>query len=136
MKKILLNLYLLPVIAVAAENININSDSMELLYEQKMANFKGNVKVKIDEAELGANEISVSYKNELLTGGSPGESKDKIKNIIARGNVRIKNGKDSAKSDAAFYDAEKDKIKLSGNVTIIKDDNKIKTESFVYDLAH
>lgn len=109
-----------PTKAVSKKPVNVTSDRMETDKTDNTVTFSGNVAAEEDFI-LCTDELHVSYD----------ENKE-IKEIRAKGNVRIlKEGKTAA-SDAALYDKKARTIILTGKAMVSQCSDNIRGEKIVY----
>jgi lipopolysaccharide export system protein LptA len=138
------------------EPIDIESDVLVVQDKQKLATFKGNVKVVQGTTTLRAQELQVHYVggDKLAPSGGGGESqpapataqpksdgKDKDKTnaqitlIEAKGDVVITSQDDqTTTSDWALYDLPAQLVTVGGNVVLTQGKNVLKGDRLVIDL--
>ncbi len=111
--------------------IEINADSLEVLQKDQIALFKGNVVALQAETEIRSSTMKVFY-------GKPEKSSNpnapSISKIEVSGDVRIKTKAESARGQKGVYDVSSGIVRLSGNVTLTKDNNIIKGGSLIIDM--
>ncbi len=88
--------------------ITITSDTMEADRADRLVVFKGDV-VAREDFTLFSDELYVHYNNA-----------DEIREIIARGNVKIVQGDRTATADRAVYDRKKRTIVLTGHPVVVR----------------
>lgn len=93
----------------------ITSNSFKLDLGKKIGTFSGNVVVKDPGFNLSSDELVVYFADG-----------NKMEKLVARGNVKIKNGTERASEsrEAEYILAEK-KIKLTGDPVVIQGENRI-----------
>lgn len=107
----------------------IDSDKLEVDYQDKTAKFIGNILLVRNDLKLQCNEAIV-YADKLKSEGSIDISK--IKFI---GDVVVEQAGKIAKSDTGEFDAKKDTITLLNNVSLTEDGNYIEGSELVYNLT-
>ncbi|MEL6316723.1 MAG: LptA/OstA family protein [Pseudomonadota bacterium] len=103
--------------------VDIEADSLEVRDSEKIAIFRGGaqpVKVSQGEARLFAQELRVSYSG---GGGGGGGIDGPIERIQAKGQVFISNGSEHAEADQADYNLVRGEIVMTGNVTLLQQEN-------------
>ena len=111
----------------------MSAETVKLDQESGITNFFGNVKLGYGSLKIEADEmeISFSYGENLTTN----QIKDqKIKKVIAKGNVFLVNESNGVRGDNAIYNLEKNTITLDGNVLILTGENTISGNSLIIDL--
>ena len=108
--------------------IEITADSLEVLQNEKIAVFNGNVDAKQGEINLRANSLKVHYSS------SSANDKQAVSKIYADGNVFFSTKFETAKSDMGIYDVDKSIITLTGTVTLTQGQNILKGNELVIDL--
>jgi lipopolysaccharide export system protein LptA len=111
--------------------IDIESDTLEVLDDEKRAVFRGNVKAVQGGMTLRSRELLVNYSGgEGLSG-----SNSRITNIRADGKVLITTEKNqTATSDWALFDVTAQLVTIGGNVVLSQGENVIKGDRLVIDL--
>lgn len=110
----------------AEENISyleIESDELIITENPLVSEFIGNVYAKNEENELWGDTILVNYDNDK-----------KIHLITAVGNVIIEREEERIKGDKAIYNLKSEKIIVSGDVSVFKDDNILNGSELTIDL--
>lgn len=99
--------------------IQIEADRLEVMDEQGIAMFDGNVSVVQGSTLLKTRKLKVYY---LREGGSsqPGGN---VRRIEASGKVAVRSGDQMASADTATVDMQKQIATLSGNVTVSQGKN-------------
>jgi lipopolysaccharide export system protein LptA len=132
------------------EPIQINSDSLELDYKGSTLTYRGNVQVTQGDVTLTSDQLSISYDREAArrsgkaaaaavpdqggaaTGVLPGRGDaDKIKEVVAEGNVRIRKGTRLAEGRRAVFDQAKQTIVLSDGAVLHEGPNQVAGERIV-----
>ena len=111
------------------EPIEINSDRMDAVNDEKLVKFYGNAVVKQGDKLLKADELQLYYKDEpkkqskkSKTPFDPGGVMDKIS---ARGNVSSTQGERTVTGDEATYYHETAQVIITGNVVMREGNNVI-----------
>ena len=110
----------------AEENISyleIESDELIITENPLVSEFIGNVYAKNEENRLWGDTILVNYDNDK-----------KIHLITAVGNVIIEREEERIKGDKAIYNLKSEKIIISGDVSVFKDDNILNGSELTIDL--
>ena len=107
----------------AAPPTEINSDNMDFDVENRLAVFKGNVKVVDEKLNLSSDLMKVKFDEE-----------NKLEKIEASGNVAISFNDNKATGGKAIYDFKDGKIVLSENPILIQGSNRvIGAEEIIYE---
>ncbi len=116
--------------------IDITSDQLEVLDNDKLAIFSGNVRAVQSEATLTASELKVTYSGEPQQGGVPGSSGTEIARIEASQDVlMIMTDGRKASGDTSIYDRVAETMTLAGNVSVSDAGNVITGQRLEMDLA-
>jgi lipopolysaccharide export system protein LptA len=111
-----------------AENdpIQITADKLISNNEKKYAEFIGNVKATQADYVITSNTLRIYYRGELLNTDEKGNGEEKLKKIIASGDVKITTEQFEAVTDSAEWDTTAKTIILAGeNSKIISGKNSI-----------
>jgi len=103
----------------------INSDKLIIKENQLISEFIGNAYARSGENHFWGNKILVNYDNNK-----------KIKLITIIRNVKIVRLNEEIFGDKAIYDPKLEKIKLSGNVSVIQDGNILSGSELIVDLIN
>ena len=103
----------------------INSDKLIIKENQLISEFIGNAYARNGENHFWGNKILVNYDNNK-----------KIKLITIIRNVKIVRLNEEIFGDKAIYDPKLEKIKLSGNVSVIQDGNILSGSELIVDLIN
>ena len=116
------------------EPINIESDSLEVNDAKKTAVFKGNVIAVQGDMEMRTPELEVTYSGQV-SGGETAGTGTQLTRLRAKKKVLItsKNSQ-TAKSDWADFDVQKQQITIGGNVVVSQGASIMKGERLVIDL--
>ncbi len=101
------------------EPIQIEADKLEVLDNQKLASFVGNVKVVQGTTVLKAANLKVFY----ITDRSNSGGGSNIKRIEAGGKVAVRSRDQYATADKATFNMQSQTVVLSGNVSISQGNN-------------
>jgi lipopolysaccharide transport protein LptA len=109
--------------------INIESSSLEIFDDKKIAIFEGQVRVNQKDITISSNRLELSYAFNSM-------SEDiSVKKIVCTGNVLIEFDNQSVTSESAEYNLKDNQIILQNDVIISKDEgNAIKAEKVIIDL--
>jgi lipopolysaccharide export system protein LptA len=115
--------------------IEITSDSLEVLQNQKIATFTGNVDAVQGDMVLSADRLRVYYggDDQNATPGPAGTGS--IRRIEADGNVLMSSPRETAQGDAGVYDVVSSQVTLDGAVVLTRGDNVIRGQRLEVDLA-
>ena len=108
--------------------IEITSDTMEWLNEERIAIARGNA-----DAVQGRYKLHADILKAYLSQGS-GESADKIKLITANGNVSLTTPEESARGETGEYNVEKGIVELTGSVVLTQGTTVLNGDKLVMDL--
>jgi lipopolysaccharide export system protein LptA len=114
--------------------IEITADSLEVLQDQRIATFQGNVDAVQGDMVLSADQLRVHYRdgNDEET-ASAGDSS--IRRIEAEGNVFLSSPRETAQGTTGTYDVAGSRVTIEGAVVLTRDDNVIRGERMEIDLA-
>ncbi len=102
----------------AAEEIVVNSDSLEVDNKRKIVTFSGNVNATREDFTINCDKMSLHYHD---TGEAQGkaDSEMKIDRIVATGKVKISRADGgSATADKAIYYQKDEKVVLTGKPVV------------------
>ncbi len=108
--------------------IEITSDTMEWLNEERIAIARGNA-----DAVQGRYKLHADVLTAYLSRGDA-DTADKIKLITADGNVRLTTPEESARGETGQYDIEKGVVELTGSVVLTQGNNVLRGDKLVMDL--
>ena len=103
----------------------IDSDQLIISDNLLVSEFIGNAYARNETNHFWGDKILINYDNNK-----------KIKIITIIGNVKIKRFNEEVVGDKAVYSLESEKIKINGNVTVIKDGNIINGNELLVDLIN
>lgn len=134
MKKILLPLAMMTLAFTASaqpvgtvNNVDVTSDKLEVEKQAEIAIFSGNVKAKYKDMTLTAHKVRVEYD-------SKAEGKQKIKIIIATGDVVVIQQTDRVDAQYAEYHFAENEIIFKKDVTLNRNGNILKGDHLRIDL--
>ncbi len=114
--------------------IEINADSLEVLQEQNLAVFRGNVLAVQGETRLKSEVMTVYYKKkDGTTNTDPTQST--VERIEVEGAVVLATPEETASGDRGVYDVSRKQVRLLSNVVLTRGKNVLKGDSLVYDFA-
>ena len=103
----------------------IDSDKLIIKENPLISEFIGNAYARDSENHFWGNKILVNYDNDK-----------KIKLITIIRDVKIVRPNEEIFGDKAIYDPKLEKIKISGNVSIIQDGNTLSGSELIVDLIN
>ena len=103
----------------------IDSDKLIIKENSLISEFIGNAYARNVENHIWGNKILLNYDNDK-----------KIKLITIIGSVKILRPNEEIFGDKAIYDPKLEKIKISGNVSIIQDGNILSGSELIVDLIN
>ncbi|WP_022706974.1 MULTISPECIES: lipopolysaccharide transport periplasmic protein LptA [Paracoccus] len=107
-------------VEVAADNLSVNQSDGS-------ARFTGNVVIGQGEMRLSADDVTVEYAE----GGQ-----DRIRALLARGNVTLVAGEDAAEAQEARYDVEAGTVLLTGDVLLTQGRNVLSGNRITVDIRN
>ena len=119
----------------SSQPIEITADQLEVQQEKQLATFSGNVQAIQGDIRLQAASLQVSYRAADDNSGSNADAQGAISRIIAKGNVFFSSPGQTAKGDSGVYDVDASLITFEGNVVLTREDNVIKGNRLVLNLA-
>lgn len=121
------------------EPIQIKADTLEFDYKGSLITYRGNVQVAQGDVTLESDRLAISYDPAAVRRegqgakgvGSPSRGADRVKQIIAEGNVRIRQGERLAEGRRAVFDQTKQTIVLSDGAVLHDGPNQVAGERIV-----
>lgn len=113
----------------AALPVEITSDALALDQAAGTALFTGAVKVGQGALRLAADRLEVFYAADASGTGA-------IDRMLARGNVTLTNGLESAESERASYEMTTGIVEMEGNVLLTQGANALSSERLRIDLTN
>ena len=114
--------------------IHIEADRMESNSSKNVVVFTGSVETKQGDLVINADRMTVYYRKSTGKKKFSYGNSQKIKKIIADGNVRIARGEMSAAGDRAEFSASDNKVKLIGNTRVWQGNNLVTGNMIEIDL--
>jgi lipopolysaccharide export system protein LptA len=114
--------------------IEITADSLEVLRNQQIATFTGNVDAVQGDMVLSADLLRVHYGGDDTSAPGPAGA-GSIRRIEAEGNVFLSSPRETAQGNAGVYDVASDQVTMEGGVVLTRDDNVVRGERLEIDLA-
>jgi lipopolysaccharide export system protein LptA len=122
--------------------VRIDSDSLELDYKSSNVTYRGHVEVTQGDVTLNSDRLSISYDPDAvkrtdkpadgtIKTATPGGDADRIKEIIAEGNVRIRQGTKLAEGRRAVFDQAKQTFTLSEGAVLHDGPNQVAGERVI-----
>lgn len=124
--------------------VRIDSDSLELDYKTSNITYRGHVEVTQGDVTLNSDRLSITYDPAAVkrdNTGDPAAAKpapktgrtdaDRIKQIIAEGNVRIRQGTRLAEGRRAVFDQAKQTFTLSDGAVLHEGPNQVAGERVI-----
>lgn len=124
--------------------VHIDSDSLELDYKGSLVTYRGHVQVTQGDVTLTSDTLSISYDPRAVkrtpdpaatpakaAAGPAGPDADRIKEIVAEGNVRIRQGTRLAEGRRAVFDQAKQTFTLSDGAVLHDGPNQVAGERVI-----
>jgi lipopolysaccharide export system protein LptA len=118
--------------------VRIDSDTLELDYKSSNITYRGHVQVTQGDVTLNSDRLSISYDPAAVKTGAktdePGPSAagaNRIKQIVAEGNVRIRQGTRLAEGRRAVFDQAKQTVVLSDGAVLHEGPNQVAGERVI-----
>tara|TARA_Y100001970_G_C14071836_1_gene769869 strand:- start:78 stop:545 length:468 start_codon:yes stop_codon:yes gene_type:complete len=124
--KFLILIYIFFIKNAFSDTIQIESEKLEILKIDGISIFTGNVYAEDKNLKLWSNKLTVYYDVE----------QESIINIIAEDNVKIIRLDLEAYGNQSNYILKNEELYISGNVTLIENENKIKCEKLFIDIKN
>lgn len=113
--------------------IRIEADRLEVLDDQKVAIYEGNVRVRQGDTILEAPQLRIFYS------GTPtvetGAAGSQVSRIEAGPGVSVRSGDQTATGDRAVLDMANDLVTLEGNVVLTQGSNVVRGDRLFVNLA-
>ncbi len=119
---------------LGAVPIHIEADRMESDPQKDVVIFSGSVQAKQGDVTIHADTMEVNYLPAEEQGAEQAENEkisQKIKNIVAQGNVEITKEDLVATGNAMTYFSTKQEIRLSGNAKAWQGQNQVSGENII-----
>ncbi|HZA66559.1 MAG TPA: LptA/OstA family protein [Geminicoccaceae bacterium] len=114
--------------------IEITADSLEVVQDQKIATFRGNVDATQGDMVLSADELRVHYRDDD-DGATDPAATGAIRRIEAEGNVFLSSPEETAQGASGVYDVVANHVTIEGAVVLTRDDNVIRGDRLEIDLV-
>ena len=111
------------------EAIHIKSNQMEALDKEGKVIFTGDVVARKGDLTIYADRLIVYYSDKK--GGAGAEGKRSLERLVAEGDVKITQGKRTARGDEATYDKKKEIITLTGDAQVWQGQNRVKGDKII-----
>lgn len=124
--------------------VQIDSDTLELDYKGSLVTYRGHVQVTQGDVTLTSDTLSIRYDPRAVkrsnvqaspapakTPGPAGNDADRIKEIVAEGNVRIRQGTKLAEGRRAVFDQAKQTFTLSNGAVLHDGPNQVAGERVI-----
>ena len=105
--------------------IHIRSHDLEFFYEEKRIQYRGNVVVTQGDMTLKSDRLTVLYEDPAPAATNTADQQ-RIKRIVADGNVEITSGGRRATSRKAIFNQQKRTVTLRGNAVLQEGPNRVK----------
>ena len=105
--------------------IHIRSHDLEFFYEEKRIQYRGNVVVTQGDMTLKSDRLTVLYEDPAPAAANTADQQ-RIKRIVADGNVEITSGGRRATSRKAIFNQQKRTVTLRGNAALQEGPNRVK----------
>ena len=119
-------LFILFVNSASANQIKIISDKLEIIRAEHISIFSGNVYAVEDNLEIWSKELIVTSSKD----------ENEIKEINAKGNVKIVREELSINGDKARYDPVQNKLSVFGKVEVLQNQSIILCDEIIVDLEN
>jgi lipopolysaccharide export system protein LptA len=114
--------------------IEITADSLEVLRNQQIATFTGNVDAVQGDMVLSADLLRVHYGGDDASAPGPAGA-GSIRRIEAEGNVFLSSPRETAQGNAGVYDVASNQLTMEGGVVLTRDENVIRGQRLEMDLT-
>jgi len=114
--------------------IEITADTLEVLRDQQIATFTGNVDAVQGDLVLSADKLRIHYRGDDA-GATAAGTGGSIRRIEAFGKVFLTSPRETAQGEVGVYDVADETITLEGSVVLTRDKNVIEGERLELDLA-
>ncbi|MEM1288985.1 MAG: LptA/OstA family protein [Pseudomonadota bacterium] len=118
----------------SSDPIEIEADELEVLDEQNLAIFRGNVRVVQGTAILTSSELRVHYQGNASGDSIGPTSSQGLRLLEASGGVTVTSEDQYAEGEEGRFDFEQELITLSGEVLLRQGENEVRGERLTVDL--
>jgi lipopolysaccharide export system protein LptA len=116
--------------------IEITADSLEVVQDDEIATFLGNVDAVQGDLVLSSDELRVHYRGSEDGGdGIAAGTGGSIRRIEAKGNVFLSSPQETAQGEFGVYDVDGALLTLEGAVVLTRAENVVRGERLEIDLA-
>jgi lipopolysaccharide export system protein LptA len=117
--------------------IEITADVLEVMQDQRIAIFTGNVDAVQGDMVLSADQLRVHYgdANEATPAATAVPGAGSIRRIEAEGNVFLSSPRETAQGTAGVYDVASNRVTMAGAVVLTREDNVIRGDRLEIDLV-
>jgi len=115
----------------SSQPIEITADELEVQQEKQLATFSGNVQAVQGDIRLQAASLQVHYRAQ----DGNAQVQGAISSIIARGEVFFSSPGQTAQGDSGIYDVDNSTITMEGKVVLTREDNVVRGNRLVLNLA-
>ncbi len=116
------------------EPIEIVADELEVRQNEGLAVFRGDVDAVQGELRLTADVLNVYYGGDSGAGGGAGLEGGDIERVEAVGNVVVRSATDVATGQEGTYDVAAQRITLTGDVVLTREENVLRGNRLEVDL--
>lgn len=125
-----------PAVPDTDQPIDINADDLEILQDQNLAIFTGNVIAVQGGLELRAEQLRVWYRPASgRAGGDAANAGGTIIRIDAIDRVFVSSATETAQGDLGIYEVPEKRLTLTGSVVLTRGQNVLRGKKLVMDLA-
>ena len=110
--------------------IEITADSLEVVQDDQIATFLGNVDAVQGDLVLTSDQLRVHYR-----ASEDGSTSGSIRRIEATGNVFLSSPQETAQGEFGVYDVDGALLTLEGSVVLTRAENVVRGERLEIDLA-
>jgi len=112
--------------------IEITADRLDVVQDEQLATFTGNVDAVQGDLVLTSDQLRVYYRS---SEDAPGITAGSIRRIEAAGNVFITSPEETAQGEFGVYDVDGGLLTLEGSVVLTRDQNVVRGERLEIELA-
>lgn len=118
--------------------VEINSDQLEVLQQDNLAIFTGNVIAVQGTTKINSDKMVVHYRKKDAAPGAPAApagamDQSTVERIDFEGHVLLTTPKETASGDTGIYEVPKKLVYLNTNVVLTQGENILKGETLVHD---
>ena len=112
--------------ALAQSRVQVDADTFVIDQAASEATFTGNVVVARSDLKLWADRVLVTFEGDM----------ENVKLVTATGRVRLKTATQDATGERATFAPDSQILRLTGNVTVVRDTGTLNGPELVVDLAN